>query len=484
MKKFDHSKHFIKWLIIIAISIAVSVLGCFTDKAKAEPEESGAPSGLDEAVSPTLIPAGWYPDWVYSEFPETTPSPAPSEAPEDFRVIEEDLSDGWEMPSSFNTYYNPYRAYVPDIYDTSVWYLQNPANVQVTRAWPFSYWVPSGTLNPYVAEYVNGIPFRSSGVVYPLSDDRTFVNLDEGCFVFSFTEQMTDELLNNTCDLCFCLSLQNAMPHLYDSSPAMDELYLSDVDLLSMPVDIYIYYSYTEPEGSFDYQSSYWNESMHTTYSEMLSWHSYSFSLSDLPDGAYLTEVRFLCVCGMPGQSWPMRDQLTVYFNEHPEITNRIYGSWSYASGAMPAYARFVRQNKTSQDQGWFVSLFYPNENDIAAIFQEYGGIDSGAVSDFCLGLRSWLYDLILGQNASARDFSITTPQLSIPVNGTDYVFAQSYTYNFSQVWNSDDYATARYAVRFITSCVLVAAFLNGIFSFFVGFYDLHAWDGVGGREL
>lgn len=475
-----------KLIIVLIITILLMILGyCKSTKAEpaapteAEPEETPAP---DLWQNPDLFELPEIPD-----FDLMTPQPASTQEPErDENQILPSSTALTPISGVSVTAFNPWRQWRYNN-DTSVWYGTNYRNEAVVMTLNSGYGIfrPWPDSAPYVVcdgGYLN--PLNTDGSIYTsFSTQQDIFNGSLNLSIFddySFTgDYVPATYVGNT--LTYQFQLNRAQLRIVQSPE-----WLASIGLTPDTLYDHLYFDVSCFMEDEDLGSRFTKIlDTHQPFSSLLSGVSYDLVLPELfsfkPDD-YLTMVAFNFNIYIDADMQSAYQQYK-YDNGITGIAP-VYIDW-YTSTLLPqpgrCFMKFWRGYKTSEmedDRNWLQQLFIPSNEQVHTLLSNYvASFGDDVTASWAISIRDLILELINSGTSNQADFILTVPEMSVPVGGTSYTFAEEYSYNFTNTMRS--MPRVQQAVYAATSFLLTFAFADSVISMLCAVFDLKWWDGV-----
>lgn len=313
------------------------------------------------------------------------------------------------------------------------------------------------------------------------------VSVRNGCFVMSINDY-PDIALTKGYSIRYSISSSGLTPSFGASSavpPAFSVLGIDDSYLLSnlyVSIQIAVYYT--------DGTSFQYSEPLHS-WLEFVGGLDFTVTMANNDPQASVDHLGILVIIQPSFQLSELYESLVLYYesNQTPSA-DRLYGQWYLAGTGNMMMSRIVDMSEGEYNRVWWQSWLFtqlvPDPDHIQQIIDDAGFVDQSGLSVFVLGLRQLILDS--STTSAGRDFFLTFPAFHPNIGGVQYNFWDKYDFNISQAVRLKP-IRGIYSVREVLTLglnlLLVSAFVNSLVAFFVGFYDLHLWQGVhgGGEE-
>lgn len=487
---------FLKWAIVLVISAILFIVGKCAQAAGVEATPTPAASSTPDPWNGGFE----FPDWLQTEFDYTTPSPvtpSPTVDPSlrDLVLDESDTLTPFDSTLNYGQKFCAWKSYLYND-DSSVWYFQafnifTSAISSSTTYRPFSSYFDNLNFSHFTT---NALYFWYNNRQYNLSDSNTnwWIDCSTSNYSFSYLDHYSGSGISNSSfpsdavslnkRIVYFFAINKLLPRLKNSPSWFTEVGIT-VDML---YDLEVVPSIsltgvTDLSGtSVTYDLIYDSISLRDLY------RGYTFDLdlsSIFGSSGYLTDISINFSIPIVSSNWRGLQLYRDYLSAHPEITGHVpfYFYWdgldSGTSNGLGdfTYARAFVLSKEQDNRNWLQKLFIPSQTDLQELFDYYTpSIDSDGVFSFAANFRYTLFTWLM--NPSTSDFTITLPEMHIPINGTSYTFSNSYTYNLTS--SLRDLGVLQYS-RLAFNFLFTVLFVNSVITMVFAVFDIHLFDGV-----
>ncbi|MCR4718793.1 MAG: hypothetical protein K5768_04100 [Firmicutes bacterium] len=225
-----------------------------------------------------------------------------------------------------------------------------------------------------------------------------------------------------------------------------------------------------------------------------LASYSHTFNSSDIPDDLYIKSVTVHIVVNYDSyKNYIVNLVKSWYYNYDPTLVNIPYPQIVYNAKNVINAKLKITYTENAKNRSWLLrvlqSLFLPDPDQMADIFNSFLGDPSVGGSSIVIGMREILYNHMTDNN-NAGEAIINMPEINIPLgnNNTAHIF-DGYTFNLTEFYNgntiqSGAFRTLTRGVQFIISALMFSAFFQSLWSMISHIFGLHLWQGVNGEDI
>ena len=472
------------WLIFLIVGIVCAIITrCKNAKAEGYDPWSGDP---------------WQePAWLTSEDPFDSPAPLPTPSPKP------DPSNGLRGEGEGEGT----RGVPNDGQYGTIWYKAGRWSRSMAGTYAAIYWrdvwggfdsINPNSVNPWFLNINDGSQFTD----YVFENSKSYPNtsgvftgspdaMDSGIdFSVSYYPHST-EVLNNEMQFTFSCrwSLDATLEEDVNAAYTFEDLNINYSDFQNyIPVTVFYLLQYNDNGTTKNLwiRDDIW-------INELLSY-SYTFDTSDIPDGAYITSITVHIVVNYDRTKNYIANLVKAwYYDYDPTIVNIPYPQIQYnGKGAMNAKLK-VAYTENAKNRSWLLralqSLFLPDPDQMADIFNSFLGDPSVGGSSIVIGMREILYNHMLAADNTSQAI-INMPAINVPLgnNQTAHIF-DGYSFNMTEFYNgtqgeSSVFRTLTRGVQFVISALMFSAFFMSLWSMVTHIFGLHLWQGVNGEDL
>lgn len=459
-------RRMIKWLIIIAVALIVSIVKMIKASAEAMPTAEASPS-----------PYLGLPDWASDGFEVVTEPPVQStESPllgdSSTRSYVQPVDDYW------TTYYNMYKAYLPNPSNTNIYQYMNPSGSNFLDTIPFTPWISDN--HPHLTN-TDTFTFEYSA---PGSLNTYAFDARSGGYAFVFLDMPpANSTLTGAFEITYSFTRQFSFTFPSWHSGEYEMAGIDYSTLYEVPV-------YIRADLYGDNGSVYTVTSEKVTIQDFYSSYDFTIDLGEYfprDESGKISKIVVSINCGGAYcGDWLYTDLMRQYYLANFDDSNDYYSiSWSAKNPWV--VGRSFQFNKTEDDRSWLARMFIPSAdqiNDMLIGLQTQWDMDNNSYN-FVQNLRSVLFSFT---QSTPQDAIITMPEIWIggdllgdgATYGDQYIL-DSQNINLSQIFNSEyaGYGKIGTWVKFGTSVLIVSAFLNSVFLMVCEVTGLNLWQGV-----
>lgn len=256
----------------------------------------------------------------------------------------------------------------------------------------------------------------------------------------------------------------------------------------NIPVTVFYVIRYTD-NGTDKYE---WIRD--DVFLQDLESYSYTFDSSDIPDDLYIKSITVHIVVNYDcSRNYIYNLVNEWYYNYDPTLTHLFYPQIKYNALNVINAKLKITYTENAKNRSWLLrllqSLFLPDPDQMADIFNSFLGDPSVGGSSVVIGMREILYNHMLDHD-STEQAVLSMPAIDIPLgnNQTAHIF-NGYEFNLTEFYNgpfqhSSPFRTLTRGVQFVISALMFSAFFQSIWSMVSHIFGLHLWQGVNGEDI
>lgn len=481
------------WLIFLIVGVVCTIITrCRNAKAEGYDPWSGDP---------------WQPpEWLTSEDPFLSPAPletpSPSEAPSDGQKGASGEGGRSEsLPGTDTTRGVPNDGQYGNVRYKAGYWTRLMNNNQATIRWK-DVWGGTTTFNPngtnpwclFINDgtliqnqvFENTKSYTNTNGVYPGNTDASDAGID-----FSVTySPNSPEVLNNEMQFEFSCrwNIQASLEADPNAAYTFEDLNINYSDFQNyIPVTVFYLFRYNDNE----IDKYLWIRD--DIWLNDLASYSYTFNSSDIPDDLYIKSVTVHIVVNYDNsKNYIVNLVKSWYYNYDPTLVNLPYPQIVYNARNVINAKLKITYTEIAKNRSWLLrllqSLFLPDPDAMADLFNSYLGDPSVGGSSVVIGMREILYNHLL-DNQSTQDAVLTLPAINIPMGDRNIHLFDGYSFNLTEFYNgtagsSSPFRALTSAVQFIFSALIFSAFFQSLWSMVSKIFGLHLWQGVNGEDL